>query len=51
MKHAVAVITFLLIVMPAALVVADCYIDGRQVPEGTRLGPLVCEDGEWVYDP
>jgi hypothetical protein len=27
---------------------ADCYHNGKQVPEGTRVGVLVCENGKWV---
>lgn len=30
---------------------ADCFFNGRRVPEGTRVGPLVCQDGQWVERP
>ena len=26
----------------------DCYHNGEKVPEGTRIGPVVCENGKWV---
>jgi hypothetical protein len=42
---AIAVLMFLLWVKP---VLADCYPNGRQVAEGTRIGVLVCENGRWV---
>ncbi len=29
-------------------VLADCYHNGKKMPEGTRIGVLVCEDGQWV---
>ena len=32
----------------AAPALADCIWDGRTYPEGTRIGDLVCENGEWV---
>ena len=32
----------------AASAAADCWYDGRQVPEGSRVGDLVCKDGKWV---
>lgn len=27
---------------------ADCMYNGRSVPEGTRNGAFVCENGQWV---
>lgn len=30
---------------------ADCYQDGKAVPEGTRIGSFVCEGGQWVWRP
>jgi hypothetical protein len=27
---------------------ADCVYAGKQVPEGTRNGAFVCQDGAWV---
>jgi len=41
----IAVLLFLFGVGP---VLADCYHNGQQVPEGTRIGTLVCENGKWV---
>jgi hypothetical protein len=29
-------------------VLADCYHNDKQVPEGTRVGVRVCENGKWV---
>jgi hypothetical protein len=41
----IAILLFLFGVGP---VLADCYHNGQQVPEGTRIGALVCENGKWV---
>lgn len=27
---------------------ADCYHNGQMVPEGTQIGGLVCQNGQWV---
>jgi hypothetical protein len=27
---------------------ADCVLNGKRLPEGTRIGSLVCEYGQWV---
>jgi hypothetical protein len=27
---------------------AECVHEGQTYPEGTRLGPYICQDGEWV---
>ena len=27
---------------------ADCTYNGKQYAEGSRVGPLVCENGRWV---
>jgi|GEM_PF-996314 len=32
----------------AAPAMADCLWEGQSYPEGTRIGDLVCENGEWV---
>jgi hypothetical protein len=32
----------------AAPALADCYINGQQVPEGTTVGGLTCQNGKWV---
>lgn len=31
----------------AGLARADCYHNGSQVPEGARVGGLVCVNGQW----
>ena len=41
-------IAILLIMLGVGPVLADCYHNGKQVPEGTRIGTLVCENGKWV---
>jgi hypothetical protein len=30
---------------------ADCVLNGKRLPEGTRIGSLVCEYGQWVEKP
>ncbi|MGF1658870.1 MAG: hypothetical protein ACFCUS_05535 [Rubrimonas sp.] len=32
----------------AGAAAADCWYDGRKVPEGSRVGDLVCVNGQWV---
>lgn len=32
-------------------VLADCVLNGKRLPEGTRIGSLVCEYGQWVDKP
>jgi hypothetical protein len=27
---------------------SGCYLNGQLYPEGTRVGGLVCVDGQWV---
>jgi hypothetical protein len=27
---------------------ADCTWNGKRVPEGTRNGAFVCQDGQWI---
>lgn len=27
---------------------ADCYLNGELVPEGTTVGGLTCVNGQWV---
>jgi len=27
---------------------ADCIYNGKQYPEGSRVGSLVCQQGRWV---
>ena len=38
-----------LVILTAPLAAfADCVHEGQTYPEGTRLGPYVCQNGEWV---
>ncbi len=30
------------------LALAECILDGRRVPNGTRVGNLECRNGQWV---
>lgn len=39
------------IVLLPAVAAADCYYNGERVPEGTRVGAMVCENGQWEYRP
>lgn len=48
---ALAAIAALLILFGADEALADCYHNGELVPEGTRIGSLVCENGQWVERP
>jgi hypothetical protein len=43
--YAVLIALFMLI---PSVVLADCQYNGRQYPEGTRIGVLVCQSGRWV---
>jgi hypothetical protein len=45
------VIGGLLVLLSTTQALADCYHNGRLVPEGTRIGPIVCENGKWVPRP
>ena len=45
--------TLVLALAAAALLVAtpalaDCYLQGQLVPEGTMVGGLTCVNGQWV---
>ena len=37
-----------MVIAVASPALADCVYNGKTVPEGTRVGPLVCENGRWV---
>jgi hypothetical protein len=40
---------FSLAILAAPLAaLADCEHQGQTYPEGTRIGPYVCTNGEWV---
>lgn len=45
MRILLAIILFISISTPAF---AECVLDGRVVSDGTRVGSLVCTNGEWV---
>jgi hypothetical protein len=44
----ISIIGVLVVLLGTGPVLADCYYNGKQVPEGTRVGVLVCENGKWV---
>jgi hypothetical protein len=44
----IATIGVIVFLLGAGPVLADCYHNGKPVPEGTRIGVLVCENGKWV---
>ena len=45
---AIGVLVFLIMTGQAF---ADCILNGKRLPEGTRIGSLVCEYGQWVEKP
>jgi hypothetical protein len=45
---AIGVLVFLIMTGQAF---ADCVLNGKRLPEGTRIGSLVCEYGQWVEKP
>ena len=49
----IARLAILIVILTAtpAYAAADCFYDGVQYPEGSRVGVLVCENGEWVLRP
>jgi hypothetical protein len=44
----VRVVVFVLGLMFANVLFADCQSGGKTYPEGKRVGPYVCESGKWV---
>ncbi len=48
MKPMLAAALAALALLAAAPAFADCVHNGVTVPEGTRIGGLVCQDGKWV---
>lgn len=32
----------------AQVALADCLLNGERVPDGTRNGAFVCQNGQWV---
>lgn len=51
MKRFIITLVFLAVFAMATVAIADCYYRGIRVPEGTRIGPMVCQGGQWVYRP
>jgi hypothetical protein len=51
MSRIAVVITILLALSLPTQALADCYRNGKRVADGTRVGPMVCEDSKWVYRP
>ena len=47
-RLALAILAAVAALTVAAPALADCTYNGRTVPEGTRIGSLVCEGGRWV---
>lgn len=48
LSAALLLVTILVATGPA---LADCIYNGQSYPEGTRIGVLVCENGQWVIRP
>jgi hypothetical protein len=44
----ISIIGALVVLLGAGSALADCNYNGKPVPEGTRVGVLVCENGKWV---
>ena len=42
------IVGVLAVLLGAGTALADCNYNGKRVPEGTRIGVLVCENGKWV---
>ena len=42
-----AVLAICLLLVPI-IAAADCVYEGTQYREGTRIGLLVCENGQWI---
>jgi len=41
------VLALCLLLIPT-VAAADCLFNGKQYPEGARVGTLVCQGGKWV---
>jgi hypothetical protein len=50
MRFRRAVLILCLLLVPTGAL-ADCFFNGRQYPEGARVGVFVCENGRWVARP
>jgi hypothetical protein len=49
--HFVASGVVLVFLIMTGQALADCVLNGKRLPEGTRIGSLVCEYGQWVEKP
>ena len=49
--HHFVAIGVLMFLMMTGQALADCVLNGKRLPEGTRIGSLVCEYGQWVEKP
>ena len=49
--HHFVAIGALMFLMMTGQALADCVLNGKRLPEGTRIGSLVCEFGQWVDKP
>ena len=45
--HHFVAIGALMFLMMTGQALADCVLNGKRLPEGTRIGSLVCEYGQW----
>ena len=50
-SHHFVAIGALMFLMMTGQALADCVLNGKRLPEGTRIGSLVCEYGQWVEKP
>jgi hypothetical protein len=50
-KLYIATVAVFVLLIGAGQALSDCVFNGKQVPEGKRVGPLVCENGKWVEKP
>jgi hypothetical protein len=48
--HFVAIGVLMFLIMTGQAL-AECVLNGRRLSEGTRIGSLVCEYGQWAEKP
>ena len=48
MRILITSLVFSAVFMGATAALADCRYNGKLYPEGTAIGPYVCEGGQWV---
>ena len=41
------IVFILMLVAYASAAHADCSLNGKKYPEGTKVGPYVCESDKW----